>query len=288
MIGETVPESLSALRNWVLDAFGLNGNAVGIIGDEAHLSGYHRSRDWILTDPRSENKRLDYSVTHMFDQMGPGSAVAAMDISLDRKRMIEVTGRLMRAMRDQDPRVSNLREFYGTLDGDNVTGWDARYGRTVSSDDSHLWHIHLSFWRGRAGNDHSGVLAVLLGEEEEDMDPVQDFRLKLLFDNWAPSKADWVKAGGDGGVYDQAVQRGGAMNMNALAHKNSQLLIEGLQADNKALRNSVTILATAVGSLAQKVDSLHQKMDALSASSGADPQALAKGVVAELGKAITT
>lgn len=287
MIGETVPESLSALRNWVLDAFDLSGNAVGIIGDEAHLSGYHRSRDWILTDPRSENKRLDYSVTHMFDQMGPGSAVAAMDISLDRKRMIEVTGRLMRAMRDQDPRVSNLREFYGTLDGDNVTGWDARYGRTVSSDDSHLWHIHLSFWRGRAGNDHSGVLAVLTGEEI-DMDEVQDLRLKLIFDNWAPTEEEWVQKGGSRAVYRAAVARGGAMNMNALAHKNSQLLIEGLQADNKALRNSVTILATAVGSLVQKVDSLHQKVDALGASSGADPQALAKGVVAELGKAITT
>lgn len=51
-------------------------------------------------------------------------------------------------MRDGDRRLSRVvREFYGTLDGTRVFGYDLARQQFTSSDTSHLWHVHLSFYR---------------------------------------------------------------------------------------------------------------------------------------------
>jgi hypothetical protein len=63
-----------------------------------------------------------------------------------------------------------IREFYGTVDGRTVTGRSksTRTGayRVVSSDSSHLWHIHISFLRAYADvwAELAPVLSVLRGE----------------------------------------------------------------------------------------------------------------------------
>ena len=115
----------------------------GIVGDASHVYGYHRCRDVL---PAS-----DYSVAETpRDRAGDGEAASALDISLPSNLMPVVTGRLMAACKNNDPRVANLREFFGTLDGSTVTGWDRLAGGYTSSDDSHLWHVHLSFFRDSA------------------------------------------------------------------------------------------------------------------------------------------
>lgn len=225
---EYAPASLAALGLAVRNHFGLAAVAIGIKGDESHTFGYHRSRNWINAHGDGSG---DYSNQLALDRAGDPNWLAALDISLPPDQMRAVSGRLLRGMRDGNPRLAAVREFYGTVDGENVIGWDSSTNRAVSSDDSHLWHVHISFYRSLAANDHSGVLAVLLGQEADDMDPVQDFRLKLLFDNWAPAnRAEWTSKGGDGAVWDQAVARGGAVNMNALAHVDTKARIDDLKA----------------------------------------------------------
>jgi len=70
-----------------------------------------------------------------------------------------------------DPRLNGWREFYGQADGDNaVEGWDARYLVPVSSDSSHLWHIHGSVSRKYAAdiNVMKALLSVIKGESVEE------------------------------------------------------------------------------------------------------------------------
>ncbi|WP_018350938.1 hypothetical protein [Longispora albida] len=247
----------------------------GIVGDPAHArtGGYHISRE--------DQPTSNYSVQLPEDRAGQATWASAVDMNMNPADMRLVTGRLLASAKDQnDPRLNYCREFYGTLNGRDVTGWDTYHGHPATSDDSHLWHVHISFLRQHAGSPEamSAVLSVITGntspnpepvKEPEDVDPVQDFRLKLLFDNWAPSRADWVRAGGDGAVYDQAAARGGAVNSNALAHSNTSALVREAQA--------------AIGALTGKVTGIEQRLDK-QATGGIDPAALAAAVAPYLPK----
>jgi hypothetical protein len=69
-----------------------------------------------------------------------------------------------------DPRLNGWREFYGNADDDTyVEGWDCRYGFAVTSDSSHLWHIHLSENRDQTTSkaNKEALLSVLKGESLE-------------------------------------------------------------------------------------------------------------------------
>jgi hypothetical protein len=55
--------------------------------------------------------------------------------------------------------MAPIREFYGSTDGYNVCGWDYYGGYAVTSDDSHLWHIHLSILR-QYSNDTTALAKV--------------------------------------------------------------------------------------------------------------------------------
>jgi hypothetical protein len=124
----------------------------GIVGNAAHLAGYHRSRRALLNAGRVN----DYSIQAPADRDGPELAAAAIDISYGPDEMKRVTRRLMDACRpdangDYDPRIECVREFFGTLNGTTVTGWN-RYKTSrpvgyVTADKSHLWHIHISIFR---------------------------------------------------------------------------------------------------------------------------------------------
>ena len=119
---------------------------------------------------RAAGQNGDYSIQLPEDRAGDGDAASALDISYDQARMRLVTGRLLASAKDDnDPRLNVCREFYGTLDNKNVTGWDTHYGRPETSDDSHLWHVHVSFLRRYANDDDAmnAVLSVILGEPYE-------------------------------------------------------------------------------------------------------------------------
>lgn len=101
--------------------------------------GYHNCRAQL---PGS-----DYSVQRQLDQSGDPWAGAAIDLTLynpaDMKR---ATSRLIHATQQKDRRLRGLREFFGTV-GSGVTGMDVADVRWVTSDPSHLWHVHLSLYR---------------------------------------------------------------------------------------------------------------------------------------------
>ena len=109
------------------------------MGDRAHTFGYHRGRNYVSAG--------DYSATQADDRAGPGEAASALDVTLNPADMITVTKRLIAAVNRNDPRLHGLREFYGTTNGKVVTGRDVRTHNVVTSDPSHLWHIHCSGYR---------------------------------------------------------------------------------------------------------------------------------------------
>lgn len=108
----------------------------GVLGDSSHTYGYHRSRNALPGN--------DYSVVQGIDRKGDGNAASALDISFPPAGMKLVTTRLIDAARRHDPRMQTLREFFGTVTGKTVTGLDVQTLKWVTSDPSHLWHLHCS------------------------------------------------------------------------------------------------------------------------------------------------
>lgn len=112
----------------------------GILGDSAHVYGYHRARA-VLPD-------TDYSVTLPRDRGGRDWAASALDITpLHAVHVRTLTERLAAAVARGDERLRPVREFFGTLDGSAVYGWDLHSQAASASDSSHLWHVHLSIHR---------------------------------------------------------------------------------------------------------------------------------------------
>jgi hypothetical protein len=134
-------------------------------GIYANKSGYHNTRNAHLSEAGRERGWDDnYSVQLPLDKQGPGDKAAALDLTLSDADMKTYTKRLKQAMESGDPRMGSVKEFYGTLDGDVVYGLGkrSRSGATykTSADSSHLWHIHLSFFRADV-TDRGRVLDVL-------------------------------------------------------------------------------------------------------------------------------
>jgi hypothetical protein len=93
--------------------------------------------------------------------------------------MKKVTRRMIDAMKAHDPQIKNVREFIGTLDGQNVvcynqyasgSGSRSHVGLITGSaagDSSHLWHGHWSFLRESCTSwtELKGVYEVVAGNE---------------------------------------------------------------------------------------------------------------------------
>lgn len=157
----------------------------------ANKPGYHNSR--------KNNLSSNYSVRDSEDKTGPDDKAAAIDLTFpdaqrgDYRTIEKYCDRLMASSLDKDdPRLDVLREWYGQTDTDaEVEGYDCRYLAYVTSDPSHLWHIHISFdrWAVAHWPAMDAVLSVLRGErlydwkmrtgriQDPDMDALQDARL---------------------------------------------------------------------------------------------------------------
>jgi hypothetical protein len=120
--------------------------------------GYHLARN--------RARANDYSIQRPDDRLGDGWAASGLDMTLRQPAdMARITQRLITLTQARDQRVMCLREFFGTVDGRNVTGLDVRDNRWVTSDPTHLWHIHISVYR-RFATDHaamSGVADAIVG-----------------------------------------------------------------------------------------------------------------------------
>ena len=139
------------------------GAEIGIRGDNKHLSGYHRSRRWIKESVFCTNRSYSVSRTTGDRSGGDPNWSCAMDFGgIPRSELHAVCKRLDVAVRAGH--LEKITQWYGNFgDDDRVDGWDNISNRIASSDSSHLTHLHLSFDRGRANDDHSDLLAVLTG-----------------------------------------------------------------------------------------------------------------------------
>ncbi len=140
-------------------------------GIYANKSGYHNTRN-----ANRASWPGNYSVREAEDQSGPADKAAAIDWTFpsaqrgDYRRIALYSGRLLAAGKSHDPRMAGWREFYGQSDSDaHVEGWDFRHGVAVTSDSSHLWHIHLSEDRDQLASHENKdrLLSVLRGEPLE-------------------------------------------------------------------------------------------------------------------------
>lgn len=140
---EFAPLAIERLFSDLSSALPFIVNLGGILGDEAHTKGYHRARAVLPPD--------DYSVQLPRDRGGRPWAASAIDITpAASMHVITLTSRLRAAVDRADPRLGPVREFYGTLDGRHVYGYDLAVDDEVTSDSSHLWHLHLSIYRDSA------------------------------------------------------------------------------------------------------------------------------------------
>lgn len=135
-------------------------------GIYADKPGYHNKRKNLPS--------TDYSVQLAEDKLGPDWAAAALDWTFpdaqagDYRKIAKYSKRLLDSGRDlSDLRGNYLREFYGNSDLDtDVEGWDFHYLKVVRSDDSHLWHIHISIKRKYLADFKAmrAILSILKGE----------------------------------------------------------------------------------------------------------------------------
>jgi hypothetical protein len=170
----TEREPAAVRELWNLIDVGIpRAQLLGIVGNpETHFFGYHRSRDWDIEF--GEDGANDYSVLLPQDKRGAGDCASALDVGLPADLMKTVSERLLAAGQDDDPRLHAMREFFGTVDGVRVIGWDrhnpndAFNNTTTTSDSSHLTHIHLSFYRKFAEDFDAlePIASVMTGEED--------------------------------------------------------------------------------------------------------------------------
>lgn len=181
----------------------LGGQLSGIVGDSAHTYGYHRGRNYVSWD--------DYSAVLLSDREGDGEAASALDWSLSQQGMRLFSSRLAAACDRNDRRLKYLREWYGTTSGTWVDGrihnGEAATWVRATSDTSHLWHIHLGFFRKYANSQEAmqSVLSVISGRDEL---PIQD-EMKEEEENMilkvAPGFAYEQSANGDVNLIDRSL-----------------------------------------------------------------------------------
>jgi hypothetical protein len=112
----------------------------GSKGDNRHLKGRHRSRNWDLTSQYCTNRA--YATTKPRDKRGDGDWLRATDIGITGVTLRAAAARLDAAVRSG--KLPMVAEWFGTVDGVNVVGWFE--GSSSSSDSSHLYHLHVGYW----------------------------------------------------------------------------------------------------------------------------------------------
>lgn len=166
-IAETVPPNLQKLIEDLREAFHVPAINIGAKGDLEHRRGYHRSRRFLETSQFSGNRI--YSVSEPGNDKGDPNWICAIDISLPEPQLIAMCKRLDRAVRAGT--LDKVAEWYGNIDGNRrADGYNNIENVLATSDSSHLWHAHLGLIRGRANEDHSDLLRILTGKDD-DMEP---------------------------------------------------------------------------------------------------------------------
>ncbi len=164
--------------------YNLGANAIGAPGDNFHLYGRHRSAAWAMKSAFSE--RRTYGTVDPRDKLGNLNWYRAIDVGIKGEALYAACRRLDAMVRAG--KVPGLAEWFGSYDGKTVVGWYE--GKPSSSDDSHLWHLHIGLWNQFADDPetmrllYAAITGVgydaIMGGETEDMTPQQAQHLDYL------------------------------------------------------------------------------------------------------------
>jgi hypothetical protein len=179
-IAQYVPGNLDTVLIQPLRTFfGLGPAAIGAPGDNNHLYGRHRSANWDRTSTYCTNR--SYGTTDARDKRGDQNWYRAVDVGITGQKLYNACHRIDLLVRAG--KLPGLAEWFGTFDGQTVVGWYE--GHPSSSDDSHLWHLHVGLWNEFANDENTLHLlydAIIGGD---DMTPEEHQMLKdihyLLF-----------------------------------------------------------------------------------------------------------
>lgn len=202
------PATLMGARSYLIGQ-GLPGASIGIVGDTAHGGqGYHSGLDDLL----NAYGYGDYSVSESSRDGHPSNAAMALDVG-GIGNLQEFSNWLVAQCRAGTADTQDIREVIYSPDGNVVRRWD-RLGVRSSGDDSHLWHTHISYFRDSESRDKTGLFRRFF-EGEDDMAFDDNDKASLAQVNamlrmhhwmWAPTRSEYVGAGGDGVVYDAITQ----------------------------------------------------------------------------------
>lgn len=201
----------------------------------------------------------DYSIQAGLDKVGSAYYAAATDITFrsaqrsDFDVINRYTDRLIDAMKRRDDRLfwkgqPIVRECFGNADPDRqVEGWSLYRGYAVTSDPSHRWHLHISFFRAFVNNWDavSRVLDVLLDRQppppEPEIDEEGDDDMKLS--DKVKLKGEW--AGEVLGMNEVSVD--GALGYAAASAFLTRDVLDKLDEQNRILaeiRDSLRVLTS--------------------------------------------
>jgi hypothetical protein len=146
------PASLTALRDYLKGLTGLPAVSLGIVGNAAHVRGYHLGRDRIYA--ASGAGAADYSVRTPRDRSGLSNAAMAMDIGAFSSHggLRHMSTALVARCRRGTADTRDIREVIYSPDGVQVLRWDRERGITSTprpgeADNSHRTHTHVSWYR---------------------------------------------------------------------------------------------------------------------------------------------
>lgn len=156
---EEVPPSLDRCFRAACRHFGTDPSGGGTRGNTVHLTGRHRSVEWVRNSAFCTDR--SYGTRDGRDTSGNPRIIRAFDVPLPPPQMVAVSRRLDAAVRAG--RAPKIAEWFGTFDNRAVTGWFE--GHRSSADSSHLLHVHVGLWTRYADGDLSDVLAILTGDD---------------------------------------------------------------------------------------------------------------------------
>jgi len=162
---ETEAPAHAAFNEQVRQHYGHTRSQTGSKGDENHLRGRHRSRDWDLNSRYCTDRA--YATRDARDRRGSGRWLRATDCGIQGAELRAASHRLDTAVRAG--RLPCVAEWFGTFDGVHVTGWFE--GSPGTADTSHLYHLHVGIWTEFCDDRAQLELlaAVITGEDDDDM-----------------------------------------------------------------------------------------------------------------------
>lgn len=175
---EYEPPALRDFNDSLRAFFGMGRSEIGSKGDNNHMRGRHRSMAWALNSIYCTDRT--YGTRDARDKSGDPNALRATDVGITGQTLYAASARLDRAVRAG--LLPCVAEWFGTVDGKTVIGWYE--GHPSSSDDSHLYHLHVGLWTSYATNaEQLRLLATVITKGSDDMPGL--FQIKGAPEVWA-------------------------------------------------------------------------------------------------------